>query len=177
MAPIESSHVIFPCGVMKEPCSPDSLSTFQSEVIHLSHHSWCDLINLNIITSLSRDPCWLHCLGVKYQLTILALKSFSVFSCPNSAAWTLATLLSPTSSAFIQWILYAYELLISCFIPELLYPSFSLLKLPSLQALPWKFIPWSKFFSSVIISLELFLALLSQINCFLPVAPGHPCPK
>ena len=177
MAPIESSHVIFPFGVMKEPCSPDSLSTFQSEVIHLSHHSWCDLINLNIITSLSRDPCWLHCLGVKYQLTILALKSFSVFSCPNSAAWTLATLLSPTSSAFIQWILYAYELLISCFIPELLYPSFSLLKLPSLQALPWKFIPWSKFFSSVIISLELFLALLSQINCFLPVAPGHPCPK
>lgn len=157
---------------MKEPCSPDSLPTLQSEVTHFSHHSWCALINLNIIISLSKDPCWFHCLGVKYQLVIWALKSFSVFPCPNSPAWTLATLPSPTSSPFIQWILYAYELLTSCLIPELLYPSFSLLRLPSLQALPWKFIHWSKFCSSVIISLELYLALLSQINCFLPVPQG-----
>ena len=37
---------------------------------------------------------------------------------------------------------------------------------------PREFTHWSKLCSSVIISMELFLALLGQLNCFLPVPQG-----
>lgn len=80
-------------------------------VIHLFHTtSWCDLINLNIITSLSRS--YLTSLSrSQYQLTILALKSSLSVPYPNSAAWTLAVALPHPQRSSNE--IYAYRLPIS----------------------------------------------------------------